>query len=220
MSDRLPAAAEGFDPKAHYRQPEVAESYDRVRFRGLSGVLVHVLERRMVLRALRAAGDVHTVLDLPAGTGRLFPILRGAGYAPIGADIAPGMLARARGRAAGAPLFVADGDALPLRDGAVDAVVCLRLLPHLDREARERILREAARVARAGVVAVYQPHRISAWYVVRNTVLRQRLPRHYIDHNDILEEAARCGLAPRASFSLLPGVFMERAYVLVRRSPR
>ncbi len=220
MSDRLPASTDGFDPRTHYRQPAVARSYDRVRFGGVSGSLVHALERRMILRALGAAGGLRTVLDLPVGTGRLIPALREAGYEPIGADIASGMVARARDRVAGTPLIVADGDALPLRGDSVDAVVCLRLLPHLDQPARERLLREAARVARVEVVAVYQPHKLTMWYALRSIVLRQRLPRHYVSHDDIIEEAARCGLVVRASVPLLPAVFMERAFVFVHASPR
>lgn len=215
MSERRPAAARRFDARTHYRGDDVAAGYDRARFRGASGALVDWLERRLILRALRAAPASRTVLDMPVGTGRMLPILRAAGYAPSGADISEAMLLRAYPRAAGALLVAADGAALPVRDAAFDAVVSLRLFPHLDAPERMRLLREMARVTRYAVIPVYQPHRASVWYVARNMILRQRQPRHFVAHRDIVREAAACGLRLHASFALLPGVFMERAYVFV-----
>jgi SAM-dependent methyltransferase len=218
MSERHPAAAESFDARTHYRDDAVARGYDDARFGGLSGRILQALERRMILRALRVAGDVRSVIDLPAGTGRLIPPLQDAGYEVIGADISAEMLARAaRRRSRARRLLQADGASLPLRDGAVDAIVSLRLFPHLPPEQRIALLSEMARVARVGVVAVYQPDRRSAWHVLRNVVQRKHLPRHFVAHSAIVREAAGARLAYRASFSLLPGVFMERAYVFAPR---
>jgi ubiquinone/menaquinone biosynthesis C-methylase UbiE len=110
-------------------------------------------------------------------------------------------------------MLLADGARLPFRDQAVDAIISVRLFPHLPADQREALLHEMARVARVAVIAVYQPQRASAWFIVRNTIQRKRLPRHFVPHNDILREAERGGLTCHASFSLLRGVFMERAYV-------
>lgn len=217
MSDRHPAAAESFDARTHYRDDAVARGYDDARFGGVSGRVVQALERRMILRALRVAGDVRTVIDLPAGTGRLIAPLREAGYDVIGGDISAEMLARAARRGPRTHLLQADGASLPLRDGAVDVVVSLRLFPHLPSDQRLALLSEMARVARVGVIAVYQPDRRSAWHLVRNVIQRKHLPRHFVSHGAIVREAADAGLGYRASFSLLPGVLMERAYVFTPR---
>ncbi len=219
MSKRHPASAESFDARTHYREESVARAYDDARFGGLTGRLVQKLERRLLLRALRAAGDVHSVIDLPAGTGRLLEPLGQAGYDVMGVDISAEMLRRARDRGVHAGLLQGDGAALPLRANAVDAIVSLRLFPHLPVEQRESLLREMGRVARVAVVAVYQPDRASAWHLLRNIVQRKHLPRHFVPHDRIIEEAIRSGLAYRASFPLLPGVLMERAYVFGHAQP-
>jgi len=206
--------ARSFDAARHYQVDAVADEYERVRFGHWRGAFVHARECRLILRALRAAGGVRTVLDLPAGTGRLQAALRRAGYHVVGADISAAMLRHAR--TSGDSVFVrADGRALPLRPNGVDAVVCLRLMSHLPEDVREAWLAEMARVARVALVVVYQPHKLSLWYLVRNRLQRQPLPRYYASPQALAEEFSRSGLKPVASFALLPGVFMERAYVLV-----
>jgi ubiquinone/menaquinone biosynthesis C-methylase UbiE len=74
------------------------------------------------------------IADVGTGTGRAAIGLRKAGAEVIGLDASIEMLGVARLRAAEAgvslTLGVADGHQLPLRDGAVDAAVCLRVLMH------------------------------------------------------------------------------------------
>ena len=63
------------------------------------------------------------------------------------------MLTQARAKHPDACLLAADLAHLPLRDRAVDAAICVRLL-HLVRDPRERLayLRELRRVSRLGAV--------------------------------------------------------------------
>ncbi len=205
---------EPFDATRHYQSEAVAADYERARFGDWRGGLVHALECRLVRRALRAAGEIRTVLDLPAGTGRLTAALRRSGYRVVGADISAAMLERARARSGDAPLVRANGHALPLRSGSVDAVVCLRLMSHLPGDARRSLLSEMARVARVAAIAVYQPDVRSLWYLVRNKLQGQALPRYLASPAELADEFAHSGLVNTQSFALLRGVFMERAYVL------
>lgn len=153
MADGAPRSAK----LETYRAPEVAAAYDR-RWAGARGRRRDARKARALERALnalaQAAGErPRSLLDAPCGTGRFSALWARLGYAACGADLAPAMLAQARAKHPGACLLAADLARLPLRDGAVDAAVCVRLL-HLVREPEERqaFLRELRRVARLGAV--------------------------------------------------------------------
>jgi len=70
------------------------------------------------------------------------------------------------------------------------------------------------RVASDRIVAVYQPHKAAAWWLVYGWLLRRPLPRHFAPPGELRREFAECGLRLVRSHALLRGVFMERAYVL------
>lgn len=207
-----------YKAKQHYQDEYVADGYDAARFRGFRGRLVHWLEQRLLLKALAGLPPGSRVLDLPVGTGRMARLLSNAGYRVAGADISRPMLGLAR-ELAGLEgvrhdLVRGDGERLPFADQSFDAVVCLRLLPHLPAGARCALLREMARVSRGRVVAAYQPHRVALWWLVNGLLLRKRLPRHYASPAELDEEFAACGLRPVRSHSLLRWAFMDRTYVL------
>lgn len=93
------------------------------------------------------------VLDLGAGTGRLFPYFEGLGDVHVTAiEPDPAMRARALDRAGGvdADIEVVDGDgqALPFADGSFDAVVASFVFCTIPDH--ERALAEVARVLRHG----------------------------------------------------------------------
>jgi SAM-dependent methyltransferase len=89
------------------------------------------------------------VLDVGAGTGVLTRVLREEGAEVVALDADRGLVA-----AAGGERVVGDATRLPVRDGAVDLVVCQALLVNLP--APETAVREFARVA-GERVAVVEP---------------------------------------------------------------
>ncbi len=105
------------------------------------------------------AGD--RVLDAGCGTGRALPPLRaavGPAGVVLGADLTPAMLEAAvrAGRDRDGRLLLTDVAALPLRDGALDAVFAAGLVAHLPEPAEN--LRELARVVRpGGRLALFHP---------------------------------------------------------------
>ena len=206
-----------YEAKEHYRDEAVAAAYDRVRFRGIRGTLVDWLEQRLLMKAIQDVRPGGKVLDLPVGTGRMARRLAAAGYRVVGADVSVPMLRLARELAieANEPAGLLRGEAetLPFADGTFDVAVCFRLLPHLPAEARTKILREMARVAHR-VVAVYQPHKVSIWWLLSGLILRRPMPRHYVSAKELEKELAGCGLRVMRSHALLRGVLMARAYVL------
>lgn len=111
----------------------------------------HVVEA--MVAALPAPG---LVLDVPFGTGRFAGAYARAGHRVLGLDISGDMLREAgavTGSVAPAPSLVqADAEALPLRDDAVDYLVCTRFLNWLPGPAVDRVVGEFCRVARRGVI--------------------------------------------------------------------
>lgn len=85
------------------------------------------------------------VLDLACGSGTTLRLLREAGHAPLGVDVAPAAVRLARRRA---PAVVADAHRLPLADDAVDAVVCECAVSTFAEP--DTALAEVARVLRPG----------------------------------------------------------------------
>src|SRR6185437_12615146 len=81
------------------------------------------------------------------------------GFRPVGCDISAAMIAVADRRLSSVgyhvPFIQSSVDHLPYRNGHFDAVTCIGLLMHLDRDMRRRALRELARVSRGPIVVQY-----------------------------------------------------------------
>ncbi len=104
-----------------------------------------------------------TVLDLGAGAGRNAIALAEAGAAGVvAADISIRMLEMlvSEGRHLDRIMPVrCDAMALPFKEGAFDAVVCIAMIHHIaGRESRRRALKEAGTVVKAGGIVL-----VTAW---------------------------------------------------------
>jgi ubiquinone/menaquinone biosynthesis C-methylase UbiE len=111
------------------------------------GRLVDRLQREMLVDLLRPLDAGAAVLEVGCGTGHFAHALRGRGFRVVGVDPAPAMLAVAATRV---PVACADGQRLPFRDGAFDAVMILAVLEFAQDP--RALLAEALRVARERVV--------------------------------------------------------------------
>jgi SAM-dependent methyltransferase len=119
----------------------VNEAYDAWE----TGLLLRAIEGRVFRRGL----------DLGTGVGRVAIRIADRLTRIVVADLAPGMLERARRNAGRAGIENLDpvrlrSDRLPFRDASFDLVVCLGLLEHLPPSARSATLRECGRVLAAG----------------------------------------------------------------------
>ncbi|AUN40233.1 methyltransferase domain-containing protein [Tsukamurella tyrosinosolvens] len=112
------------------------------------------------VRARLAIGPGSTVLDVGCGTGEeLAELARivSAGGRAVGIDMNPPMARVARqrlGEAAGVAIGVGEASVLPIRDGALDAVVCERVLQHLSHDPADAVLEFARVVCDGGIVAL------------------------------------------------------------------
>lgn len=148
----------GWDPTTHYKEIEIAEKYDRVRFSSLSGRVFDALEKSVILRAFGDAPRDTTVLDLPSGTGRIAEALLEAGFARVhGVDIAPAMLAVASRKLArfGERYTTEVGDVFDLaktRRDEYELGLVARVLMHFPLPQQIEFLRSAATLVRRRVV--------------------------------------------------------------------
>lgn len=115
-------------------------------------------------RFLEGVAPGERILDLPFGIGRFAPLYSRRGAEVVGIDISPDMLAEAAADPAvdelGATLITADAEQIPLPDGSVDYVVCMRFINWLPPETRENVLREFHRVARKGLIVQVRLHEV------------------------------------------------------------
>jgi ubiquinone/menaquinone biosynthesis C-methylase UbiE len=204
-----------------YQRADIAESYDRARFGGLSGRYSDWRLRRMIRAIIRDVPRSAVVLDVPCGTGRLDASLSRSSFRVIAADVSGEMLAVARRKTRGMsarPAFLrADAMRLPLPSASVDVVFCIRFLHLLDRDARSVALTELARVARDRVVVEYRcvtkPLRVARRAVLRWLGARNLRARTTLD--DVKGELARCGL--RAERCYFTSRWFSASVVIVAR---
>ncbi|MCX8090620.1 MAG: class I SAM-dependent methyltransferase [Verrucomicrobiae bacterium] len=192
---------------ARYRarlQEEADAARYAARFERGSRARIDRREQRAVRAIFAGLPDCRTVLDVPCGAGRFLRTLAAADRRVIGVDAARAILTHAQSRAHHAGLqaawIQADAARLPLRDDAVDAVFCNRLLHHIHQPAeRAVILRELRRVARRYlIVSFFDYHRFGR---LRRLLKRLKGSRPNYDKQPtraaFCAEVAACGLRLR-----------------------
>jgi len=146
-------------PRVRYQVTEVAEAYDQ-RFHGLRGRYHNWRLFRLLNKCLWSLPPDSVVLDVPCGTGRVDNWLQEKSLRVVAADISSAMLTvahrKVRRTSAWLGFVRADVEHLPFRSRSVDAVVSIRFLHLLDRDARLTVLREMARVAKHEVIIEYR----------------------------------------------------------------
>lgn len=200
---------------------------------GLARRLSNRREAQLARAALRAAGEPATVLDLPCGAGRFWPLLAEQPQRCILAadnsrhmlDVArrfqaPALVARVR-------TFQTSAFAIDLDDAAVDCIFCMRLLHHLAEPAhRQALLHEFHRVSRDTViVSLWVDGNFKAWRRQRLEARRAREDDRANRNRFVLSacvaeaEFGAAGFDIVARHDLLPRYAMWRVYTLRKRAP-
>ncbi|MFQ5689615.1 MAG: class I SAM-dependent methyltransferase [Gemmatimonadota bacterium] len=184
--------------KRFYRDAGVADRYDEDRFTGPFRSRRDRRKWRAIRAALRQAEGLRTVLDLPCGTGRFTGRLARCGYVVVGSDISWEMMGRATAAPREADVLgyvQAEAERLPFAGGAVDGIVCVRFLFHVDPATRVAILRELGRVGR-WLLLDYR-HRYSyrylKWRILRSLAITRR-PLERVSRAQLDRECAGAGL--------------------------
>ena len=219
--------------KRRYRDPAVAMTYESSRFLSPRGQKRNRLTLAAMQRALDKATSlgvpIRSCLDLPCGTGRLFPWLRQRKLQFVGADISREMMRMAWTKEgvetdAAIPLALVqcDGEHLPFRDRRFDAVLCIRFMFHVPRQVRVQILREMARVSRRWLIVDVRHcynFRWCLWRVCHGLGLVKRLGEVW-SSGSLRGEAAEAGLRLAGIFSPRQGLslFSDKWIVLLERA--
>jgi len=209
--------APSYKAKEHYRNTEVAKSYDGERFSTWYGRLAHAIEANALASAaskyFQASG---TLLDIPCGTGRLFPVLLSAGLRVTGGDISEEMLEVARQKFAGNSLVSfqkIDAEKMAFPDKTFDYVTSYRLMCHLPPEVRTRVLNEMIRVCKKTLVINYHVEAYTPLYLF-NSLFRKHMAISFA----LKKEALRRELSAKPDVELVeirPLSWFERSSLLV-----
>lgn len=223
--------AEGFidkDEFAYKYNHEHALSYYYKHRKNWSHRLSNWREQNMARKALNYIDESKSILDLPCGAGRFWPLLAETKECHIiGADSSIDMLKVAiehcpEKMRSQFELLHTSAYNINLADNVVDTIFCMRLLHHIgDEEKRRKILNELYRVTRKNVL-------LSLW--VDGNYKARRRHNHDQAHNDkkpkhlknrflfkrkeIEQEFYRTGFSVATYYDLLPGYSMWRLYVL------
>ncbi|HMM55191.1 MAG TPA: class I SAM-dependent methyltransferase [Candidatus Desulfobacillus sp.] len=210
-----------------------SEQYFHKHRGGISRRLTDWREKRLARQALAAVGHPETVLDLPCGAGRFWPmLLERPGRRLLAADNSPHMIETALRFqppevVARVSAFQTSAFAIDLEAEAVDCVFCMRLLHHVERpEHRLAILREFHRVSRgSAIVSLWVGGNFKAW---RRRLRDVRQPaaagagknRFVLPAAVVEAEFAAAGFDIVARHDLLPRYAMWRVYALRKKPSR
>jgi len=152
------------------------------------------------------------VLDVATGTGSQAAAFARRCREVVGVDLSPAML-RVAAKKRGAPnprLIEADATELPFEDASFD-VSCISFALHeMPMTIRDAVLREMARVTKAGgAIAIVDyalpEHPVRRWLVYHFVKLYERGVYADFVHSDLDALLARAGLERRADKRLLSG---------------
>ncbi len=220
------AFSEKYDP-AH------AEHYLHKHRATLGSRLSNWREISIARKALKLAGDPLSVLDLPCGAGRFWPMLaEKPDRSILGADNSADMVniatkAQPPEVVKRVKAFQTSAFAIELPDGAVDCVFCMRLMHHIgEKSHRLAMLTEFHRVARESlVVSVWVDGNLKSWRRRRLEARRiskgkpkQVQNRFIFSRSEIEAEFKESGFDIVGRVDFMPLYSMWRTYVLRKRA--
>lgn len=211
--------------KRHYQSDSVATKYDDVRFVKLSHKLRNKRKLAAIQKAIAAAGElgheIKSVIDIPCGTGRLFPLFIDNRLSFTGADISREMMEVSRNRFGSSGLLKGmvrcDAESLPFRDRSFDSVVSIRFMFHVPKEVRHNILKEMARITKGWLIIDYR-HRYTVKYCIRKSLSQIGLgkpPSYRFSVSDLQSELNSAGIGIVRIFPTLR-LFSDKWVVLCK----
>ncbi|WP_456373544.1 class I SAM-dependent methyltransferase [Thiolapillus sp.] len=211
-----------------------AERYFNKHQENLSRRLSDWREKQIARKVLEMAGNPRSVLDLPCGAGRFWPILAEAPERKLlAADYSENMLHTAR-KFQPAELverfhiFQTSAFDIQLEDQAVEHIFCMRLMHHIGKAAdRMRILQEFHRVSSDSVSLSlwvdgnykgWRRRRLEAQRASGKKEFKRRFQDRFVQSPAVLEkEFDEAGFHILGKVDFLPAYSHWRTYVLRRK---
>jgi len=108
------------------------------------------------------------IADLGCGSGIFTSLLKARGFSPVGVDLSPGLIARARGAYPDIEFLEGDVEALPFEDESFDGVLLSVIVHHLPDPSC--CAREVRRILKANAAfAAFDPNRLNPFmYLYRD----------------------------------------------------
>ncbi len=163
-----------WNPAEHYKEIEIAESYDKVRFSSISGQIFDRLEKKALRKMMSELPDNSLIMDAPSGTGRLAETLLEMGHRVVGVDISPEMLevAKKKLKRFGDRYQTINSDIhkMNLEKGSFDAVLCARVLMHFPLEEQVSFLSAVSSYSKS--LVVFNQSVITDYHKIRRYVKR------------------------------------------------
>ncbi|MDO8827456.1 class I SAM-dependent methyltransferase [Methylophaga sp.] len=207
-----------------YNEPH-AKAYFYKHTDGLARKLSNWRDQQIARKALKIAGDPLSVLDVPCGTGRFWKVLTENSdrivYASDNSQkmIDIGLQYRDKQLTKKIQTSKASAFSLPVSDGYVDTIFCIRLLHHIgDAEDRLELLKEFYRVTKSTVIiSLWVDGNFKAWRrkkLESSRTERQYQNRFVIPRHIIEKEFNEAGFRIKAYLDFLPKYAMWRTYIL------
>jgi ubiquinone/menaquinone biosynthesis C-methylase UbiE len=202
-----------------------AKAYFHKHSQGLARKLSNWRDQQIARKALKIAGNPTSVMDVPCGTGRFWNVLTENPDRTVYASdnsqkmIDIGLQYRDKQLTKKIQTFQASAFSLPVSDGYVDTIFCIRLLHHIGRsEDRLKLLREFHRVTKSTVIiSLWVDGNVKAWR--REKLESSRTKREYqnrfvIPQQIIENEFLKAGFRIKDSLDFIPKYAMWRTYIL------
>ena len=122
-------AAHDADGARAYLRPEVASTYDQVRLQDNFQRYKHFAEVSSLLTLIEHLDG--TLLEVGCGTGRITSELESRGFKILPTDPSPAMLERFTAKTLQQESVMADGRALPFKEGKFEGTYSMRVVWHL-----------------------------------------------------------------------------------------
>ena len=209
----------------------LAASYDDRRFSGALGRLKNWRDQRLIEKAVRHAGRVERILDVPCGTGRLVRSLAPRVPHSVGADVSLDMIGFSRlhssvknGSKGLLEYVQCDARYLPFSNDSFDVVLSGRFLHHLfhlPQSERLQVIREFARVSRGWVLGDFNIRYGLKYYVnrLRSALVGKPLKSERRTASEVFEELTQAGLRVERVYPI-SWVASEKWYILCRKEQR
>lgn len=213
-----------FKAREVYKNKEVVEKYDQMRFSSVKGRVTDWLEKWAVIKAILWARlkPGATILDIPCGTGRLSCYLAERNYRIIASDISFSMITVSRSKIQELKLrdtvdyAVVDAANLPFLNTALNVVVSLRLFGHAPPPIRVQMVKEFARVSQEYIIVAYYHKNCLQGFLRKQKRHAAKIPWYPVTFSEIAKELEEAGLEQIKSFPIFLAV-SETIVILAKK---